>query len=315
MKIDPAPVRHAASVSLRLDAVCGSDFSELSVQASQVAVALADRLTLVHAMDRELHNNVSEESWERLVHSIRARLHEEQKMLGALSLASVETSVCVGKPAAVLLGEAKTRCANLIVVGAARQRLDRLWASKTIGETVAEAAEVPTLVVHQASPFLQWLRGDRRLRVFVGADFSGPSESALLWVDRLRNAGPCEIFAAFLETEPSVVPGDETVPSLFMDEMVLKAAHTPERLFESRVRRRFGLSHVHTRFGKSSGHSAGKLIQMAVQDEADVIVIGTHSRQGWQRIGHRSISRFVLRHAAVNVLVCPGNAGTGSENE
>jgi len=143
------------------------------------------------------------------------------------------------------------------------------------------------------------------LRVFVAADLSAPSEAALYWAGWLRAQAPCEIFAACLGKEPERVRSDETVPSLFLGEMVAKAAHTPERLFEEKIRTRLGLSHVHMRFGKDSGHSAPTLLQLALEERADLMIVGTHSRQGWHRIGHPSVSRFVVRHAPLNVLVCP----------
>lgn len=286
--------------------MCGSDFSESSRQAAQVAAALAERLVLVHAVERAARPNVSKQSPELVMQSVCERLCEDQKPLNALHRAPVQAVVRIGRAADVLLDEAKAQNAHLITLGAAWQRANRLWKGANTAEDVAESAEVPTLIVRQAAPFLQWLQGTRPLRAFVGVDFSGPSESALLGAEWLRSAGPCEIFAGFLETDGATATGEETVPSLFMNEMVLKTAHNLERLFESKVRRRLGMAHVHTRFERSSGNSAGQLVQLAIRDEADVIVLGTHSRNGWHRIGHHSVSRFVLRHAPVSVLVCPG---------
>lgn len=292
------------SSSLWTDVVCGSDFSESSAQAGQVAAVLSERLMLVHVIDEVLQKNIPDGIREPLRRAACDRLQDEQEGLRAAHRASIRTVVRIGTPAAMLRKEAETHQAKLIVVGAARREASHPWSEMSIVEDVAETAKVPTLIVHEAASFLQWIRGDRRLRIFVGADLSAPSESALDWADWLRNKAPCEIFATFLGREPAHLDSN-TVPSLFLDEMVLKAAHSSERLFEEKVRARLGLSHVHMRFGKKSGHSAETLVRLAVEERADLMIVGTHSRQGWHRIGHRSVSRFVLRHAPLNILVCP----------
>lgn len=290
---------------LEADVVCGVNYSDFSAQAALAAAALAERLVIVHALDEGLRAGIPEESWEPVVHSARERLRHQQEVLRALRMATVESSFRTGNPAAVMLEEAKRHRAKLLVTGAACERAGHLWPSRTTAEEVAETAEIPTLIVHQAAPFFQWVRGERRLRVFVAMDSSPPSEAALRWVDWLRRAAPCEIIAASLETDSPPSANEETVPSLFMNEMALKAAHAEERLLESEVRMRFGLSNVSTRFEKTTGNVGTRLVQLAVRNRADLIVVGTHSRHGWRRIGHHSVSRFILRHAPVSVLVCP----------
>jgi nucleotide-binding universal stress UspA family protein len=50
-----------------------------------------------------------------------------------------------------------------------------------------------------------------------------------------------------------------------------------------------------------------ELIAMANEEQADLIVTGTHQRHGLERIFQMSVSRALLRHAPVSVLVVPGN--------
>jgi nucleotide-binding universal stress UspA family protein len=90
-----------------------------------------------------------------------------------------------------------------------------------------------------------------------------------------------------------------------MDDMVLKAARMQERHFRQRVRTLLGQSRVRVRFEKDWGQSDAHLIQLATQERADLIVIGTHSRRGWQRLGHHSVSRGVLRYSPLNVVCVP----------
>lgn len=296
----------ARSSWLEADVVCGVNFSDFSVQAAQAAAALAEHLVVVHAVEETPGvEDIAGGSWKPIALSASQRLHSEQKMLQALHMASVESALRSGDPVAAMLEEARRYAARLLVVGAAHERVHHLWPATTVAEAVAETAEIPTLIVRQAAPFLQWVQGERRLRVFVAMDSSPPSEAALRWVDWLRRAAPCEIVAASLETDSPTAAGAETVPSLFMGEMALKAAHAQERSFDSEVRTRLGLRNVSARFETPTRNRGAKLVQMGVEHRADLIVVGTHSRNGWQRIGHHSVSRFILRHAPVSVLVCP----------
>jgi len=52
-----------------------------------------------------------------------------------------------------------------------------------------------------------------------------------------------------------------------------------------------------------------RLIELATQAQADVIVIGTRQRQGLSRFGEHSVSRGILRHAPMNVVCVPASAG------
>jgi nucleotide-binding universal stress UspA family protein len=65
---------------------------------------------------------------------------------------------------------------------------------------------------------------------------------------------------------------------------------------------------VRARFEKGWGHSDAHLIGLAAEDHADLIVVGTHSRRGWRRLGHHSVSRGILRYSSLNVLCVPGHA-------
>jgi len=65
---------------------------------------------------------------------------------------------------------------------------------------------------------------------------------------------------------------------------------------------------VRVRFEAGWGYSDAHIIELAAQERADLIVVGTHSRSGWQRFGHHSVSRGVLHYAPRNVACVPGHA-------
>jgi nucleotide-binding universal stress UspA family protein len=55
----------------------------------------------------------------------------------------------------------------------------------------------------------------------------------------------------------------------------------------------------------SWGRPDAPLLALARSTRSDLIVIGTHQRHGFNRVVHGSVSRDVLRHAAVSVACLP----------
>jgi len=59
---------------------------------------------------------------------------------------------------------------------------------------------------------------------------------------------------------------------------------------------------VHPGWGRTDNHVA----QLAADLDADVVVVGTHRRQGFAKLWHGSVSRGVVSDATMSVLVVPG---------
>jgi nucleotide-binding universal stress UspA family protein len=290
--------------------VCGTDFSEESARAAQVASLFANRLRqpliLVHAANQQEQQNLPGNLRDSLALYARAQLHDERDRLRALQVEAIET-FREGAPDAALLEEAAIHHARLIVLAAAKRRpiFRRLLGS--VAERVAEAAGTPTLVVRDAAPLLRWGQGQRRLRIFVAADFSPPSEAALRWVDWFRHLGPCDIVVAYLDPGLAPFPVADLYPSLLVDNMALQPARMQERHFRQWVRALLGQSRVRVRIESNWARADAHLIRLASEERADLIVIGTHSRSGWHRLGHHSVSRGVLHYAPLNVVCVPAN--------
>jgi nucleotide-binding universal stress UspA family protein len=279
--------------------VCGADFSKEATQAVEVAAMFAKRLgeplVLVHAVNEQRRKDLPGDLRDSLAHYARAQLHDELERLRALQVEVIE-AFRVGAPDSVLLDEAAAHHARLVVLAAAKRRsLSRLPDGVT--ERIAEAAHAPTLVVRKPAPLLRWVRGERRLRVFLGADFSAPSEAALRWVDWLRQIGPCDVVVAYLGPGLAPHPAADLYPSLLVDNMALKTKRMQERYFRQGVRTLLGRSRVRVRFERNWARS-----------DADLIVIGTHSRCDWHRLGHHSVSRGVLHYSPLNVACVPAQA-------
>ncbi len=313
----PAGARHASSqntaplVVTKTSIVCGTDFSEQAAQAVEVAAALATRLdeplVLVHAVDKESRTALPTDVRDSLCMYERAQLHDELERLRAAKVEVIE-DFRAGKPEAVLVEAAIARQARLLVVSShGRQPLDR-WVLGSVAERTAEAAPVPTLVVRAATPFTEWTLGKRRLRVFLAADFSVQSEAALRWVAWLRQLGPCDVVVTYLmPTLPAIAVFDMSL-SPIVAEMMDQTDQVQARGFRRRIRAVLGASRVRVRLEKGWDRSDAHLIEVAREERADLIVVGTHQRHGLGRISHHSVSRGVLHYAPMSVACVPVSA-------
>ena len=59
------------------------------------------------------------------------------------------------------------------------------------------------------------------------------------------------------------------------------------------------------------GRVDSALIQFARERAHDLLVVGSHQRQGFQRLWQTSVSRGVLHHAPMGVAVVPHSQQTG----
>ena len=228
----------------------------------------------------------------------------DQERVRACEVQMIE-AFSVGAPAEVLLQQAAAHRARLIVLGASGKRHLSHMRHGNVAEQVAEAADMPTLIVRNAAPLLRWIKGERRLRIMVGADFGAPSDAALRWTNEFRSIAPCDLVVAHLDHNPTAYLGRDLSAATLMDELVLEIARKQDRVFRRHVRALLDTSHVRVRFDYGWGHSDAHLIELAAEERADLIVVGTHSRHGWHRLGHHSVSRGVLRYAPLNVVCVP----------
>jgi len=291
--------------------LCGTDFSENAAQAATVAGVLAARMTrpllLVHVADEFNAHAESEKTLDRFLQPVRKQLQVEVERMRKAG-AEVEVELVHGSEAEKALTElAGRRLPALVVVSAVSKTAFDRWTIGSVSETLAESVAAATLVVRAAAPFEAWARGERPLKVFVAADFTNLSEAPLRWVRELRRAGPCEITVAYANKPPEerqrlgvdAVAHTEDSPTV---QQVL------ERGLREKVRTQLGDEEVRILIEPVLDHPDARLIGLAVEAEADVIVVGTRQRHGLDRLGHHSVSRGILRHAPMNVICVPAAA-------
>jgi len=287
--------------------ICGTDFSENARRAANVAAALAARLNapllLVHASVLPLEG-ATQKFYDAQTASARERLHEEGERLRALG-AKVEETVADGAPDEVLAQLAQQRQARLLVVSSLGLRAPARWLIGSVAERTAESAPVPTLVVRDAAPFEAWARGERALKVFVGTDFTATFDAALRWVAELRQFGPCEVVSGYADWPPEEAARLGVSGALGLGGNLPAMQRVLERDLRDKVAHVLGEENLQVRVVGNWGRKQTPLVEMAVEAQADLIVVGTHQWHGLSRLRHGSVSRGILHHAPMSVACVP----------
>lgn len=191
--------------------------------------------------------------------------------------------------------------ALIVVASAVKGPLDR-WAFGSVAEQIAQAAPVPTLVVRDASVFERWRDRGPGLSVLVAIDLYATSDPVLKWIRNFRRIGLCTLTVCHVNI---VTPP----PGSGAGEMLENPPRVQARL-EREVRKKVrdvlgddpGVNVVvrPTRF-----RPGARIVALARECGAGLIVIGTHQRRGLSRLFHASLSRAVLHDAETNVACVP----------
>jgi nucleotide-binding universal stress UspA family protein len=276
--------------------LCGTDFTTNSAQAADVACALARLLhvplELVHVSEIPSHPPL-----ERELAAEAARLREQG--------GEVRASILAGIPDEELVGRATPKSCRLVVVSSLGRRGPGRWLLGSVSERTAERAAVPTLVVRNATPFLEWARGERPLKVFVAFNFTATAEAAMRWVRTLCDMGPCEVVVGYVDfplDERARLGGTGPIPlvgNLPEVQTVL------ERDLMTRATELLEPRNLRIRVDANWGQPNAPLAAMARQESADLIVVGSHQYRGFERFWNLSVSSGILRDAAMSVAVVP----------
>lgn len=291
----------------------GTDFSESARRAQFAAAALAKRLdqpmTLLHSIE---FPDVSADSYDRalkwLTANRRKDLLKEAEALREKGT-EVEAIIVTGQPDEALVNTSKVDNPFLLVVSSAGRRgIDR-WLLGSVAERAAERAPVPTLVIRDPAPWIEWAEGTRPLRVFVCFNRTSTSEIALRWVKQLSAIGPCEVTVGWVNwpAEEWTRLGSNGSLSLISNPPDVQRAL--ERDLGARTEELLGAAPRRVRVEANWGRVEWRLAEMAREEKADLIVVGSHQYQGFERLWHSSISRALLHQAPMSVAVVPHVSG------
>lgn len=286
--------------------ICGTDFSAHANDAALAAAALTGRvqggLTLVHVLDANLYRDPSPE----LMNHLR---DGRQRKMNALverakrRAAKAEARVVEGNPAVKLAELANTTKAQMLIVSSNGQIAASKWFVGSVADQVVQNSLVPTLVLRKAGVWQDWIYAKRNLRVLIGYDFSASAEAALHWAAGLRRIAPCDITVAYVASAANERARLGIAPA--MSPLYYPAG--VKKFLEAELKQKcaavLGPDGVKTCVKADWGRPDSRLLELAADDQADLIVVGTSQRRGLARLG--SISRAVLHYAHMNVACIP----------
>lgn len=148
-------------------------------------------------------------------------------------------------------------------------------------------------------------------RILIGIDDSKYSENAAEYGFDLAHAFKAEVALVHI-TEPVILsqPADPGMVSSIMpglgiqdEEMINIQQEYSSKLIENTIKRLAGDLQV-TQFNEF-GSTANAIIDCIARFNADLVVLGTHSRTGLDRFFMGNIAEDVVRHSPVAVLVVP----------
>lgn len=296
--------------------VCGTDFSATATKAVDIAAALARRLgiDLILVGVDEFYGlaAVDPKIFEAALPEKHTILDNEANRLRSLGT-QVRPKLLSGSAFEQLVTAATEAKSRLIVVGAVGHGLARRLLIGSVAERTAESSPIPTLIVRPGGRLDSWIRGEHELKILVGYDFSAASDAALGWVHQLTEIGKTQATVLY-----SNWPPDEARRLGY--EGPLPLAANPEEIqknlegdLEKRIAKFLPKQKVTAVVEPGWGTPEGYLFEMASRQKVDLIVVGTHQRQGLGRVLLGSVSRAVLHHAKVSVAVVPP-AKTATQN-
>ncbi|AUX42065.1 uncharacterized protein SOCE26_034920 [Sorangium cellulosum] len=285
--------------------VCDTDFSPAAERAGLAAASLAQRLGeelhLVHVVDELGSEFMLGHEDDPLLDPERETLGRQTEALRQLG-ARVEARLVAGLRH-VWLAEIASDCRARLMVISHRpgNRLERLFGDGV--EKILRSSPVPVLVTEGSDRLIDWLRGERCLRVLVALDPSGSSRAALDWLTELDSAGPLEALVATFHRELGLASSW----TRFVSAAATRCLEHPYRdrpLAGARsVDEPRALAGATWPMEIITRRPAAELLRLARREQVDLLVIAHDPSRGrlWRAPSWRSILRSSLPCSAVCV--------------
>jgi len=277
--------------------ICGTDLSERSKTALEVARALA-----AQRGDREVvFVNVVADA----AAADAARAPLDALAATAAGTTPVRAEVVIGDPEERLVSFAETEGSDLIVISASSEPATLLRLGST-AEKVIASSRVPVLVVRDPKPWLAFAAGERPLKLLLGIDESVACDVGLQWTHALRMRGPVEVVLGAI-----YYPDDAAEHYGLHAGALVDRDPEIERLLVRDLLKRFGPGErVQARALRGLGRIGDHVVELANEAQVDAIIVGTAQKTGLGRLG--SVSTIVVHDAPQSVICVPPNAAVAT---
>jgi nucleotide-binding universal stress UspA family protein len=279
----------------------GSD--EALRQAHDRAASTGGQLTVCHIVPNELRSNLLFPHITRLAalqfpldmkqiaDAAAARVNE----ITGRSNGEFELVVEDGTPQALILQTAEECLADLIIMGSHGQTgaSDALLGSVT--DSVIRHAHCPVLIVR---------RGESTRRIVAGTDFSDPALPALKAAaeETMRVGGVLTVVHSLdLVWSPAAYPAMAFGGAPF--NISAEKMNELERIATERLEESLRQLNISGETVVTTGSAGTALIDIATEQKADLVVVGTIGRTGLRRALLGSVAETVARGAPCSVMV------------
>ncbi|NUQ76391.1 MAG: universal stress protein [Polyangiaceae bacterium] len=285
--------------------VFGTTLRPENQPAADVAALLAKRLNvtlrLVHVSEDPRAPVVLGTDEEHILGPVRSTLNQEAARLHALAGIVVHPHLAAGAVVTALLSVAQWELAAALIVGSSPGSSRSLLGDTA--ERVSRKSLVPVITLREPERLSAWLRGERTLRVLVGADVGRAATAARTFGALLGKLGACEIevvtvvspreIHAHLGLPPPAddhVLAQEAEAALVRD--LARSAPSDERATALRVLPARGGADAH-------------LVSLADKGNFDIVIVGQRRHSILEQLWYSSVARGVLRSAPVSVACVP----------
>ena len=266
--------------------VCGTDFSDASRDALDVAASLARRLRkpllIVHVVRPP--DDLAESEAGIADESSKSRMDEEVKRVQPGPGLSVEGRTIAGWADESIVHIAEVEKASLIVIGAVGHRRGTHWLIGSVAERIAKTTTVPLLLVRNGAALMPWIEGRKKtLRLLIGTDFSPVSDHALRWLPYLRDAGACDLAIVHISNPVAEYVRLDIPGQVFHSELHPIVEEVLTRELKKREREVDLGGTVQSEVKLSMRMPAVEIVRLAEEKEADMVIVGLHQRRGSAR--------------------------------
>ncbi len=281
--------------------VVATDFSTRSDRAIWRATFIARRvgaaLSLVHVVDSDQSPSMIEA--ERI--AALSTLAETARTIEASDDIRVDATVKVDDVVPGVLAAAEEAGAKLIIIGPHRKRVSDIFTGTT-AERMVRRSQTPLLVAVQAPSALY-------ARTLLALEFDEASKSAARAALEMGLFGNTSAIVMHAFDTPArgmmqrAMEMPEAIDAYVADEGRGATSRLRELVAE------IGLPPARQRVIAIQGSPARSILETAVQENADLIVLGASNRKGFERLLIGSVADDVLREAHRDILIVPVDGG------
>ena len=206
-----------------------------------------------------------------------------------------------GQPANLILEQIKTEDYNLVVMGSHRKEGIRSWLG-SVSRKVVTKSQVPVLIIR---PPQKPETTKNTKEILIATDGSASSYNAVSIMPDILNLDNSSIKVVYIKPGIKSLPPEITADNEWVkiclekqDEISTEALQGAEKILNEH-----GIKPVS--IFTLEGDAAEKLLDYCSDDRPDLIVMGSHGREGISDILLGSVSKKVLDHSICPVLIIP----------